>query len=83
MDVILPVAEDAVIGEIMRMINISLFEKPKQYELYRNYDCLEKGLVPPHSIFIHKLKTIPLMSAVYRNHSSTYTVPFYKDYHPC
>ena len=79
MDVILPVAEDAVIGEIMRMINITLFENSNQYEIYRNYDCLNNGIVPPNSIFVHKLKTIHLLSAVYCNYSSTYLVPYYKD----
>ena len=83
MDVILPCAEDAVIGDIMKMINVKAYGESKEYIVFSDFDSYKDGIVPPNSIFIHNLKSIPLLSAVYRNYSSIYTVPFYKDYHSC
>ena len=82
-DVIVPGCEDCMIGEILGMIGVKLYGKSKDYIVYINITPGKLGIIPPNSIFIHNLKSMPLLSEVYRNHSSTYTVPFYKDYHSC
>ena len=68
MDIILS-AEDAVIGDIMRMINVKGNDS-KDYIVYSDFDSYKDGIIPPNAIFIHNLKSIPLLSEVYRNHSS-------------
>ena len=83
MDVILPCAEDAVIGDIMKMINVKAYKNSRDYIVYSNLGWHKDGIIPPNAIFIHQLKALSLISQVYRNHSSTYTVPFYKDYYSC
>lgn len=79
MDVIVPCAEDAAIGDIMRIMDVKPYKKSKDYIVYSNLGWHKDRIVPPNAIFIHQLKALSLLSAVYRNYSSTYTVPFYKD----
>ena len=81
MDIVLLV-EDATIGMILGMIGVKPYGKSKDYIIFEHINYLKDG-IPPNSIFIHNLKSIPLLSEVYRNYSSIYTVPFYKDYHSC
>ena len=81
-DIILSVAEDIVVGEIMRLIDVKIYEQTEGYIYCVQYRG-QKSITPPNAIFIHNLKAIPLLSQVYRNYSSTYTVPFYKDYPSC
>ena len=83
LDIILPVAEDAVIGEIMIMMDVKPYKKSEDYIVYSNLGWHKDRIVPPNAIFIHQLRSVSLMAAVYRNYSSTYTVPFYKDYYSC
>lgn len=83
LDIILPVAEDAVVGEIMRVLDVKRDTGPEEYTLFNDYNHLRNHTIPPNAIFIHQLKALSLLSAVYRNYSSIYTVPFYKDYHLC
>ena len=67
----------------MRMMDVKPYMKSKEYIVYSDIGWHKDRIVPPNAIFIHKLKALSLTSEIYRNYSSTYTVPFYKDYHSC
>lgn len=79
MDLIIPVSEDVLIGEILRRAGIDPYPAPHDYVLYVNhYSMLEGGVIPKNAIFIHGIKNMTVFRRVYRRHASTYLVPFAK-----
>lgn len=75
MDIIFHAAEDVMIGEILRRVNITPFGPSKDYVVYMNYPPHKRIQIPFNAILVHNLKKLHLLNEVYTNFSSTYTKP--------
>ena len=77
LDLIIPVSEDMLIGEILRRAGIDPYPPPHNYVLYVNhYSMLNGKGIPPNAIFIHGIKNMTEFENVYHNHTATYLIPY-------
>ena len=75
-DLITPVGEDMVVGEVLRKLGVPPYEDQHGFQVYSTIYTLVNRTIPPNIVFVHGLKDFQYLSDVYRSHASSFTVPY-------
>ena len=75
-DLITPVGEDMVVGEVLRKLGVPPYEDQKGFQVYSTIYTLVNGTMPPNIVFVHGLKDFQYLSKVYQSHASSFTAPY-------
>ena len=75
-DLITPVGEDMVVGEVLRKLGVPPYEDQHGFQVYSTIYTLVNHTIPPNIVFVHGLKDFQYLSDVYRSHASSFTVPY-------
>ena len=75
-DLITPVGEDMVVGEVLRKLGVPPYEDQHGFQVYSTIYTLVNHTIPPNIVFVHGLKDFQYLSYVYRSHASSFTVPY-------
>ena len=67
-DLIVHAAEDAMIGDILRRVEILPYRRENNYVLYSNLEWFPNGTIPSNAIFVHNIKNYTLLANVYEGY---------------
>ena len=73
---LLPVGEDMVVGEVLRKVGVPPYEDQHGFRVFLTTSILRNGSFPRNGIFIHGLKDIDVLTGLYHNHASSFSVPY-------
>lgn len=72
MEILLPLADDTTIGEILTRAGIRFAVRPKEYIIYSH----EYVSIADNIIFQHGIKNISLLREVFKNNTDRYLTPY-------
>ena len=73
---LLPVGEDMVVGEVLRKVGVPPYEDQHGFRVFLTTSILRNGSFPRNGIFIHGLKNIDVLTGLYHNYASSFSVPY-------
>ena len=73
---LLPVGEDMVVGEVLRKVGVPPYEDQHGFRVFLTTSILRNGSFPRNGIFIHGLKNIDVLTGLYHNYTSSFSVPY-------